>query len=103
EGRLRLTRRFRLEVTTAPAGGAPATEAAATDAPLARIRRTDLTEATAARALAALHLGYTARPNARPGRGGAFPEASGQYPAPFNREFAYVIVTADSLVSAFQS
>ncbi|HVP39162.1 MAG TPA: C25 family cysteine peptidase, partial [Candidatus Saccharimonadales bacterium] len=93
QGRLRLVTRFRLSVSYEEAGGTM---------PLARIRRTERTEAVTARALGALGLPYQPQPNTRVGRGGAFPMAPGQYPGPLGHEAAYLIVTPDSLVSAFQ-
>ncbi|MBI5838041.1 MAG: VCBS repeat-containing protein [Candidatus Eisenbacteria bacterium] len=93
EGRIRLITRFRLIVNY---------EENAAARPLERVRRTERTEQAVARALGSLGLPYTPRPNARPARGGLFPMAAGEYPGPFGREAAYVIVTADSLVPAFQ-
>lgn len=91
-GRMRLLRKVRVELTLEPGA----------ESPLARSRRTPLTEEVTHRALGTLGIPHTQAPNAIPGRGGAFPMSPGEYGSPFGHEAAYIIVTADSLVSAFQ-
>lgn len=92
EGRLRLCTHFKVDVTI-EGGGTP---------PLTRVRRTEQTELQASRALRTLGLKYTPSPIPASRRGSALKQAAGEYAGPFGHDVAYLIVTADSMVSAFQ-
>lgn len=91
-GRLRLLKRVSVELVLQDGA----------ELPLARVRRTPLTEEAAGQALGKLGIPSARAPNALPGRGGAFPLSPGESPSPLGHEAAYIIVTADSLAGAFQ-